>query len=226
MTALALAPAPLPDAGSAARLEALLDEGFLASAGWDAQAMLLSPPASHPGLGWPECQVPGCHGIAESRRGTAHVCGACVRYMDSAGTTEVPAECPKSFTTGVGRCAAGCPRPWESSRRPLCAAHDHQQRAVLRVTVEEFLAWPGVVPLPGFGQCQALACTRLRYSGTSPFCKAHQTRWQQAARSDPSLEGRQWCRTESAVAEGGRDQPPGPPPADGRGDPLRPAAAL
>jgi hypothetical protein len=94
VTALALAPAPQPDEDGAARLEVLLDEGFLASAGWDARAMLLSPPASHPGLGWRECQVPGCHAMAESRRGTAHVYGACVRYMDSAGTTEVPAECP------------------------------------------------------------------------------------------------------------------------------------
>ena len=59
MTVLALVPAVLPDADGAARLEALLDEEFLAGAGWDARALILSPPASHPELGWPVCQVPG-----------------------------------------------------------------------------------------------------------------------------------------------------------------------
>ena len=50
MTALALAPAGLPDGDSAARLEALLDEGFLAGIGWDAQTMLLSLPPVTRGL--------------------------------------------------------------------------------------------------------------------------------------------------------------------------------
>ena len=131
------------------------------------------------------------------------MCAACVRYMARNGTTGVPAAVVKSFTTGVGRCAVGCLRPWESSRRPLCGAHEHQQRVVLRLTVEEFLARPGVVPLPGFGPCQVLACTRLRYSRTSLFCKAHQARWLHAARSDHGLHAGQWRRTEPAVAEGG-----------------------
>jgi len=46
VTALALATAGLPDGDSAARLEALLGEEFLAGAGWDAQTMMLSVPAS------------------------------------------------------------------------------------------------------------------------------------------------------------------------------------
>jgi hypothetical protein len=203
VTALALATAGLPDGDSAARLEALLDDGFLAGIGWDGQTMMLSVPASHPELGWPVCQVPGCDGIAETRKGTTSLCAACAHYMARTGTSEVPAACAKTYTIGVGRCMAGCSRPWESRRRPLCAAHDHQQRVVLKLTVEEFLARPGVVPLPGFGPCRVLACRRLRHSGKSLFCKAHLSRWRRAARSDPRLRAEQWCRTEPAVAEGG-----------------------
>jgi site-specific recombinase XerD len=203
VTALALATAGLPDGDSAARLEALLDDGFLAGIGWDGQTMMLSVPASHPELGWPVCQVPGCDGIAETRKGTTSLCAACAHYMARTGTSEVPAACAKTYTIGVGRCMAGCSRPWESRRRPLCAAHDHQQRVVLKLTVEEFLARPGVVPLPGFGPCRVLACRRLRHSGKSLFCKAHLSRWRRAARSDPRLRAEQWRRTEPAVAEGG-----------------------
>src|SRR6266852_408622 len=167
VTALALASAGLAAGEGTSRLEALLDDGFLASAGWDAQAMILSLPASHPTLGWPVCQVPGCDGIAETRKGATGICAACANYMARNGISEVPGACAKTYTIGVGRCAAGCPRPWESRRRPLCAAHDHQQRNVLKVPVEAFLARPGVGPLPGFGPCRVLACSRLRYSGTS-----------------------------------------------------------
>jgi len=203
VTALALAPAVLPGDDTAARLEALLDQGFLSGAGWDAQAMVLSPLASHPGLGWRVCEVPGCGGMAESRKGAARICGACYQYTVRNGLAGPPEAAVKTFTTGVGRCQVGCARPWESARRPLCGAHDHQQRVVLRLPVEEFLARPGVVPLPGFGPCQVLACTRLRYSRLSGFCKAHQTRWLYAARQEPRPDAVQWCCTEPAVAEGG-----------------------
>ena len=203
MTALALVSAAPPAADSAARLEALLDEGFLAGIGWDSQTMMLSLPASHPELGWPVCQVPGCDGIAETRKGATSLCAACAHYMARTGASEVPAACAKTYTIGVGRCAVGCPRPWESRRRPLCAAHDHQQREVLKVTVGAFLARPEVVPLPGLGPCRVLACPRLRYSGRSLFCKAHLRRWRQAARTDPRPGMEQWCRTEPAVAEAG-----------------------
>ncbi|MGH3304104.1 MAG: tyrosine-type recombinase/integrase, partial [Streptosporangiaceae bacterium] len=212
MTALALASAGLAAGDSASRLETLLAEGFLAEIGWDARTMMLSLPASHPTLGWPVCQVPGCDAIAETRRGAAGLCAACASYMARTGTREVPAACAKTYTIGVGRCAAGCPRPWESRRRPLCAAHDHQQRVVLKLTVEAFLARPGVSPLPGFGPCRVLACPRLRYSGTSLFCKAHHSRWRQAAKSDPGLEAEQWRRTEPAVAEAGTISMRGLPP--------------
>lgn len=58
-------------------LKALLDTDFLTGAGWDWQAMVLSPPADHPTLGWPVCQVPGCEGMAEGNKG---VCAACALH--------------------------------------------------------------------------------------------------------------------------------------------------
>src|SRR4029453_15682156 len=37
-----------------------IDVAFLAEAGWDAGIQVLRPPADHPLLGRPVCQVPGC----------------------------------------------------------------------------------------------------------------------------------------------------------------------
>ena len=181
-------------------LKALLDSEFLVGAGWDWQTMMLSPPADHPTLGWSVCQVPGCEGMVEGSKG---VCAACALRVARSGSDELPDLCAKTYTVGVGLCAVGCARPWESRRRPLCAAHEHQQGTVLRVSVEEFLARPDLRPLPGFGPCRVLACTRLRYSGTSPFCKAHHRRWTLASEADEGLSREWWCRTESAVAEAG-----------------------
>ena len=183
------------------RLKALLDNEFLAEAGWDWNTMMLSLSADHPTLGWAVCRVRGCDGIVEGR--TGGVCGACARRIALSGRDELPDFCEKACTVGDGLCAVGCARPWESRRRPLCAAHEHQQNSVLGISVEEFLARPDLRPLPGFGPCGVLACTRLRYSSTSGFCKAHQRRWTLASAAEPSLGREWWCRTESAVAEGG-----------------------
>ena len=57
---------------------------------------------------------------------------------------------------------AGCPRTWRTPRLPLCRAHLHQQRELLKVGLEEFLTHPGVRPLPPCGPCQVTACVRGR----------------------------------------------------------------
>src|SRR6478736_1024622 len=182
------------------RLKALLDNDFLVGAGWDWQTMVLSSPADHPTLGWPVCQVPGCEGMVEGSKG---VCAACAVRMARSGSDELPDLCAKTWTVGVGLCAVGCARSRQSRRRPLCAAHEHQQGTVLRISIDKFLARPDLRPLPGFGPCRVLACTRLRYSGTSAFCKAHHRRWTLASEADDGLSREWWCRTESAFAEAG-----------------------
>lgn len=209
MTAALTGAAPHQTADDGSRLKALLDKEFLARAGWDPQTMVLSPSADHPTLGWPVCRVPGCAGMVES---TKDVCAACAKHMARSGTDELPVTCAKTHTIGIGHCAVGCPRPWQSVRRPLCAAHQHQQRRVLRIPIEEFLTRLDVQPLPGFGSCGVLACTRLRDNRTSPFCKAHHRRWTRMGEADTGLSQRQWCRTESGIAEAGTISLRGLPP--------------
>jgi integrase len=194
LAALEFAPSPT---GSAAVLESLLDKDFWADAGWDPGSGVLSVRAEHPTLGWAQCRVPDC----DAQSPIGGVCPSCRAVMVAAGSDELPATSGRSFTGGVGMCAVGCPRPWESRRRPLCSAHEHQRSDVLGVSVPEFLARGDLRLLPGFGPCRVLACTRLRYSRTSPFCNAHQTRWRLLGENRPAEEA--WCRTEPGVAQVG-----------------------
>jgi hypothetical protein len=144
--------------GPVAVLEALLDKGFWADAGWDPGSGVLSARAEHPTLGWAQCRVADC----DAQSSIGGVCPSCRAVIVAAGSDEVPATSGRSFTGGVGTCAVGCPRPWESRRRPLCAAHEHQCSDVLGVSVLEFLARADVRPLPGFGPCRGLACPPRR----------------------------------------------------------------
>ena len=46
--------------GQATALATAIDPPFLAEAGWDAELLVLRPPATHPLLGRPVCRAPGC----------------------------------------------------------------------------------------------------------------------------------------------------------------------
>ncbi|MBO0912772.1 hypothetical protein [Streptomyces laculatispora] len=67
--------------------------------------------------------------------------------------------------------------------------------------MEEFLADPSVIPLPGFGECDVVACDRIRYGSRSGFCKAHGTCWGQEFQRDPHLDRTTWCRSEPAIED-------------------------
>jgi integrase len=177
-------------------LEALLDKDFLAEAGWDVHTRVLSARAGHPTLGWSVCQVGDC----DAQASIGGICPSCCKAMAANGCDQPPVTSGRSFTSGVGFCVVGCPRPWESRRRPLCSAHEHQ-REVMGVTVEVFLARADLRSLPGFGPCRVLACTRLRHARTSVLCLAHQTRWRNLNEPRPDRAG--WCRTEPGVAQTG-----------------------
>jgi integrase len=69
-----------------ARLAALTDAVFLAEAGWDPGARVLSLPSGRPLLGWRACPVPGCANLLYGRD---RECGACRRA--GAGDLAVPA---------------------------------------------------------------------------------------------------------------------------------------
>jgi integrase len=112
------------------------------------------------------------------------------------------------------RCrVAGCPRTWRTPQLPLCRAHLHQQREVLGVGLEEFLAHPGVRPLPPCGPCQVTACIRDRDETSGDYCGAHVDRWAKARRADPGLDEHRWRATTPAIARPGlvslRGLPPG-----------------
>ena len=107
----------------------------------------------------------------------------------------------------------GCPRTWRTPQLPLCRAHLHQQREVLKIGLEEFLAHPGVRPLPPCGPCQVTACVLDRDGTGGAYCRAHVDRWAKARKADPGLDEQRWRATTAAIARPGlvslRGLPPG-----------------
>ncbi|MFI9829690.1 tyrosine-type recombinase/integrase [Streptomyces sp. NPDC051913] len=198
MTLAALHSAPAEADDPAAFLWRLVPSEFLAEIGWDAQRQVLAMPMDHPLLGWTPCKTADCGSPTRAR---TSLCQSCEHSLAASGQDQDAflAAHKRNRRFGVDRCAAGCPRPWKSSRVPLCEAHLHQQRFIHKVSVEEFLARPTVAPLPGFGQCKVLACDRFRAGRQHGFCKAHRARWRQDLRADSSLDEETWCRLQSPV---------------------------
>jgi len=204
---------PDDDDERAARLWEAIDEKFLAVMSWDPGRQTVTFPQGHPLLGWTECAVSGCRTSAQSRSGFCLVCQD--RWAGAAGLSRA-AFCavprPVSRGRGVAPCAVGgCGRPSASIRGRLCSAHGYQRASILRQPLGEFLAHPGVVPLPSFGPCRAAACTRDR-TGRGPYCHQHAQRLSLARRRDPGLDVEAWQRTVPAVAEGAQVSLRGLPP--------------
>ncbi|HEV3295627.1 MAG TPA: tyrosine-type recombinase/integrase [Streptosporangiaceae bacterium] len=186
-----------------AMVERLLDPAFLAEAGWDAAGRLLCPPPEHPLLGRPVCRAPGCQATAFGR---ARVCQRCRRRLVRAGLgPDAVSELPEPPCQPPSRCAVmGCPRPWKTSRDRLCLTHLRQQREVLKVPLEEFLAHPQTRPLPSCGPCQVPACTRERAGTSGSYCDAHQQRFRAATRAVPELDEAAWRAAQPAIAQYGQ----------------------
>jgi len=181
----------------------LLDPAFLAEAGWDAVGRLLCPPPEHPLLGRPVCRAPGCQATAFGR---ARVCQRCQRRLARAGLgPDAVCELPEPPCQPPSRCAVtGCPRPWKTSGDRLCLAHLRQQREVLKVPLEAFLALPQARPLPSCGPCQVPACTRERVGASGSYCDAHQQRFRAATRAVPGLDEAAWRAAQPAIAQYGQ----------------------
>ena len=71
-------------AGPAARLAAMLDQAFLAGAGWDPGSRVLSLPAGHPLLGRVVCRAGGCDATAHGTK-TGGLCWRCFARLTRAG---------------------------------------------------------------------------------------------------------------------------------------------
>lgn len=107
----------------------------------------------------------------------------------------------------------GCPRTWRTPQLPLCRAHLHQQREVLKIGLEEFLARPDGRPLSPCGPCRVTACTRDRDGSSGAYCTAHVDRWAKVRKADPGRDEQLWRATTPAIARPGlvslRGLPPG-----------------
>jgi len=213
VTATAAAAARPPGSEKQAALWDAIDPEFLAIVGWEPGRQVLVFPQHHPRLGWPACLVTGCH--KEGRTGN-QLCVTCERrWKNSAGIslddfTALPK--PARRCIGVTSCAVnGCQRPAKTTRLRLCTAHDYQRLYTICLPLEQFLAHPGVVPLPSFGPCMVAACTRDRI-GRGPYCQQHSQRFKLAKAKDPDLDVVAWRRTMPAVSEGAQVSLRGLPP--------------
>lgn len=178
-----------------------VDPQFLAVLGWDPEMRVLTFPQAHPLLGWPVCSVAECGKI---RKDSGGLCASCARNWQLEGEPALPEFVQRPRTrrrcVGVGRCAVrGCERPWVTGGIALCSTHRYQRVTVFKVSPEEFLAHPDVVPLPAFGDCHVAACVRDR-PGNGPYCHSHSVRWRDEKRRHPDLDEQHWRRTVPAVA--------------------------
>jgi integrase len=188
---------PVPDA--AQEFARLLDPAFLAEAGWDAERLVLCPPAEHPQLGRRPCVVSEC-GAPSSRAG--QLCWPCFARHRASGLAleEFSALSHTHRRAGVGRCVVpDCPRPWKTSGDPLCNTHSNQRQYSLRIPLEEFVQHPRVASLPSFGPCLVASCLRDAM-GAYGYCQAHATRFRRV-RVGSGFDERRWRATEPSVTE-------------------------
>jgi len=140
------------DGAAAARLAALADPAFLAEAGWDPAARVLSLPSAHPLLGWRACPSPGC---GNPLYGRDRQCGPCRRGGAAAdpvppGDTDGPRLVPVTPAAGLCQVAA-CGR--ERGSRRYCRAHDARVRELRAGPSFDEAAWQASEPaLEGPGQ--------------------------------------------------------------------------
>lgn len=191
-------------AAEARALAGLIDPVFLAEAGWDAGTQVLNPPAGHRLLGRPTCRAPGCMVTAPA---ASHLCQGCRRRLRESGLADddlasLPAR--RWPDRDVHDClVSGCRRQWASGPSGLCRGHLDQRR-LLDVGVEEFLAHPQVEALPACRPCQVGACPRQARHPGGGYCDAHQQRLRSAKAAARGLDEDAWRGSEPAVGVGGQ----------------------
>ena len=194
--------------GPAARLAQMTDPAFLAEAGWDPAARVLSLPAAHPLLGRMLCRAGGCPATAHA--GTPGLCWSCVARLRRAGMTaaqiaaspQVPGPPPRPGRCLVPGCERMSPGGRQGQRTGLCVAHSRRFRRMPGMTIGRLLADPAVRPLAALGPCRVAACTR-RAESEHGYCPTHYVRWRAAVTAGPGTGQRRWDLAEPAVSEGG-----------------------
>jgi integrase len=196
--------------GAAARLAQMTDPGFLAEAGWDPAARVLSLPAGHPLLGRMLCRAEGCPATAHGTK-TAGLCWSCFARLRRAGmnadqiaaSAQVPGPPARAARCLVPGCERMSPGGRQGQRTGLCVAHSRRFRRTPGMTIDRFLADPAVRPLAALGPCRVAACTR-RAESEHGYCPTHYVRWRGAVTAAAlGTDQRRWDLTEPAVSEGG-----------------------
>jgi integrase len=188
--------APRPD--DLAAMRALLRPQFLAEAGWDPDDQVLAPPRDHPLLGLRKCVVVDCH--AGVRGPAVQLCKTCEERHNRLGKPPIDdfaATVSGKHNAGERRCVVGCTRP-ARVREGLCTSHAQHRRKHPDLSLTQWLALPGIVVLPSFGQCVVASCIRLTRTGEG-LCGPHIRRWQDHRRAHPAARQGVWLRTADPI---------------------------
>ncbi|WP_146057811.1 hypothetical protein [Streptomyces sp. SM10] len=145
-----------------------LDPEFLRLVRWDWDLRVIFFPKDHPVLGMPDCCVKGCtKGVRFGRP----MCMGCERgWKDSGLSVDDFAQIAKPRMLGMRQemCRVPrCGRPAKSARAALCDSHRRQRVDTLKLSIEDFLRHPAVVPRERTGECEVAVCYRLRDYVTS-----------------------------------------------------------
>lgn len=92
-----------------------------------------------------------------------------------------------------------CGRPGKSAQVALCDPHHRQRVDTLKLSMEDFLDHPAVIPRASTGQCEVEVCYRLRDYDTSRYCQAHLLRLKHARRRGEVSDEEVWRLTTSAI---------------------------
>ena len=98
--------------------------------------------------------------------------------------------------------AGGCPRPVRTRQLRLCHTHEHRRKQ-LGLPLADFLQHPRAEPLPSFGPCRVVVCTRQAHARRG-LCRAHDVRWREQHRAGTLAvtDFGAWCRSSAPVASG------------------------
>ncbi|MEU5193859.1 site-specific integrase [Streptomyces scabiei] len=156
-----------------------LDADFLNLVSWDWNVRVVRYPKSHPVLGMPDCEIPGC--TKGAPLGEPVCIGCRNRWQQSGMSFEDFAAVPRPGTyhrsDGQTLCRVpGCQRPPRLVTHGLCTTHGSRWLTSSEPTVEDFLRNSPQKGLPGFGPCQVAACYRLRGSERTIYCEVHRGR--------------------------------------------------
>src|SRR5712691_11411376 len=184
------------DADRLERVRALLRPEFLAEV-WQADGQVFAPPREHPQLGLRKCAVIDCE--AGVRTPNTDLCKLCVEKFKASGLpmTQFTAIPTNKISKGEQLCRIpGCPRP-SHLRVRFCGVHYTQWRQAW-LSPEEFAASPAARPLPSFGECLVVSCSRAA-CGTCCLCHRHRARWNAVLSQDPAPDFRRWVRVAEPI---------------------------